>query len=93
MQDNVIGLLLNAGLSGIITALFLTGWIVPKPSVDRLAKEVDRWRRLYESERQAHELTRKAHAEETCAALQAAAEGAQVAAAILTEIRSRQEAR
>lgn len=91
MQDpNIIGVLLNAGLAGLAFALFLKGWIAPKPSVDRLAKEVDAWRKLYDSERQAHDLTRKAHAEETRAALQAAAESSQTATALLEEIRKRQ---
>lgn len=48
------------------------------------------WRQLYVRECDAHELTRKAHAEEVRAALLASTEGAQVAAVLLAEIRSRQ---
>lgn len=91
MQDsNLIGVLLNAGLAGLVLLLFLRGWITPKPGSDQLTREAERWRKLYESERTAHDLTRKAHAEETRAALQAASEGTQVAAALLAEIKSRQ---
>ncbi|KAB8186850.1 hypothetical protein FH608_046005 [Nonomuraea phyllanthi] len=91
MQDpNVIGLILNAGLAGITLFLFLKGWVVPKPSGDRLVRELEQWRKLYETERAAHDLTRKAHAEETRAALQAAAESSQTAMALLEEIRKRQ---
>jgi uncharacterized protein (DUF2384 family) len=48
------------------------------------------WRDLYVRECEAHETTRKAHAEEIRAALLASTEGAQIAAALLAEIRSRQ---
>ncbi|MEV0586310.1 hypothetical protein [Nonomuraea sp. NPDC050310] len=91
MQDpNIIGLLLNAGLAGLILALFVKGWITAKPHIDRLAKESETWRKLYETERAAHDLTRQAHAEETKAALEAATEGTQVANVLLAEIRARQ---
>lgn len=91
VQDpNIIGILLNAGLAGLAFALFLGGWIAPKPTVDRLIKEVEQWRDLYDSERAAHDLTRKAHAEETKAALSAAAESSQTAMALLEEIKKRQ---
>lgn len=91
MQDpNIISLLLNAGLAGVIAFLFLKGWITPKPGTDRMVKEAEQWRKFYESEKTAHDLTRKAHAEETRAALHAASEGTQVASALLAEIKSRQ---
>jgi len=53
-------------------------------------KDAETWRRLFEAEREAHETTRRAYAEEIGAALAASTEGAQVAAALLTEIRARQ---
>lgn len=91
MQDpNIIGILLNAGLAGVLTFLVIKGWLYGKPSMDKATKDGDQWRKLYESERSAHELTRQAHAEETKAALQAAVEGAQTAAALLEEIKKRQ---
>jgi hypothetical protein len=91
VQDpNILSYLLNAGLAGLVLVLFVKGFIVPKPSWDRMFKEMEQWRKLYESERAAHELTRKAHAEETRAALAAAAEGSQTATALLEEVRKRQ---
>lgn len=91
MQDpNIIGALLNAGLAGLAFVLFLKGWIAPKPSVDRLTREAEQWRKFYESEKAAHDLTRSAYAEETRAALHAAAEGSQTAMALLEEIKKRQ---
>lgn len=91
MQDpNLISYLLNAGLAGVLLVLFLKGWVTPKPGTDRMVKEAEQWRMLYETERQAHELTRKAHAEEMKSALQAAAEGTQTAAALLAQIKARQ---
>lgn len=91
MQDpNIIGVLLNAGLAGLLLVLFVKGYVAAKPYVDRLAREAEQWRKLYESERASHELTRKGHAEETRAALSAAAEGSQTAMALLEEIRKRQ---
>ncbi len=52
--------------------------------------DADEWRRLWEIERDAHELTRRARDEEIRAALAAATEGAQVAARLLRELKSRQ---
>ncbi|MGA4989855.1 hypothetical protein [Nonomuraea bangladeshensis] len=89
-DPNVISYLLNAGMAGVLAFLVIRGLIYGKPSMDRVLKDGEQWRKLYEAERQAHELTRKAHAEEVRAALQAAAEGSQVAAALLVEIKSRQ---
>lgn len=51
-------------------------------------EDADEWRRLWSDERQAHETTRQAYAEEIRAALLASTEGAQIAAALLTEIKA-----
>lgn len=58
--------------------------------VTEAEKDCEQWRVLFDQERQAHETTRQAHAEETRAALLASTEGAQIAAALLTEIKQRQ---
>ena len=92
-DPQIIGFLLNAGAAGVLLVLFLKGWIAPKPSTDRMARESERWRQLYEKERAAHETTRKAHAEEITAALHAAAEGSRIAAALLSELKGRSEAK
>ncbi|MEV4287341.1 hypothetical protein AB0K40_17695 [Nonomuraea bangladeshensis] len=75
--------------------------LVPRTTLDdvradrdaRIAEanqDAEDWRQLYISECEAHELTRRAHAEENRAVLLASAEGAQVAAALLREIRAKQ---
>ncbi|GAA0853532.1 hypothetical protein GCM10009525_83420 [Streptosporangium amethystogenes subsp. fukuiense] len=53
-------------------------------------EDAGEWRTLYVGECEAHNLTRKAHSEEVRAALLASTEGAQVAAALLAEIKARQ---
>ncbi|MGW4425804.1 hypothetical protein [Streptosporangium sp. NPDC004631] len=58
--------------------------------VTEAEKDCEQWRVLFGQERQAHETTRQAHAEEIRAALLASTEGAQIAAALLTEIKTRQ---
>lgn len=58
--------------------------------VNEANADADEWLRLWKEERQAHETTRQAYAEEIRSALLASTEGAQVAAALLTEIKGRQ---
>jgi hypothetical protein len=58
--------------------------------VTEAAEDASEWRELYVGECASHDLTRKAHAEEIRAALLASTEGAQIAAALLAEMRSRQ---
>ena len=53
-------------------------------------EDADQWRRLWEAECAAHGLTRKALLDEMHASLAASTEGAQLAAALLQEIRKRQ---
>ncbi len=52
--------------------------------------DAEKWQRLFEQERAAHETTRQAHAEDIRSALLASTEGAQMAAALLTELKQRQ---
>lgn len=52
-------------------------------------REAEQWRHLYETEKTAHDTTRQAHAEKVEASAYANAEAAQLAAALLTEIRAR----
>lgn len=91
---------------GILLRLVFTGRLVPSTLVPRttlddvradrdarLAEanaDAEQWRDLYIGECRAHETTRQAYAEEIRAALLASTEGAQIAAALLTEIRKRQ---
>lgn len=84
-----------------VCAMVYKGLLEPRSHVEdvradrdaRLAEaneDAEQWRQLYVSECQAHEMTRQAHAQEIAAALTAATEGAQIAAALLTEIRAKQ---
>ncbi|MCK2219688.1 hypothetical protein MF672_038720 [Actinomadura sp. ATCC 31491] len=95
VQLGALGVLL-----GVLWMVF-RGHLVPRATLDdvradrdaRVAEasaDADEWRQLYISECQAHELTRKAYATERGAALAASNEGAQIAAALLQEIRARQ---
>lgn len=100
VQLGALGVLL-AVLWLVFRGHLVPATLVPRSTLDDVRADRDArvaeanndtagWRQLYVSECAAHELTRKAHAEEIRAALLASTEGAQVAAALLAEIRSRQ---
>jgi hypothetical protein len=100
VQLGALGVLL-AVLWLVFRGHLVPSTLVPRSTLDdvradrdaRLAEantDADEWRQLYVRECEAHETTRQAHAEEVRAALLASTEGAQVAAALLAEIRSRQ---
>lgn len=57
--------LLQWGALGVILALLLLGWLVPKPSYDQMRADRDQWRSAFEKERDAHGLTREALADST----------------------------
>lgn len=82
--------LVNGGAAGVVILLYSLGWIAPKPAVDRLEKEADRWRELYEKECEAHDITRRAHTEEIRPALTAGTEAARTAAHLLGSIKQMQ---
>lgn len=95
VQLGALGVLLG------VVWLIITGRVVPRSTLDdaradrdaRVAEaneDAEQWRQLYVGECQAHELTRQAYAEEIRSALLASTEGAQIAAALLSEIRARQ---
>ncbi|MER7500433.1 hypothetical protein AB0L05_27625 [Nonomuraea pusilla] len=95
VQLGALGVLL-----GVLWMIF-SGRLVPRSTVEDVradrdarvaeaAQDAEEWRALYAGEREAHELTRRAHAEEIRAALTASAEGAQMAAALLREVRVKQ---
>jgi hypothetical protein len=104
MQLGAFGVLLGV-LWGVGWLVFkghlVPATLVPRSTLDdvradrdaRLAEAAEdaaEWRELYVGECASHDLTRKAHAEEIRAALLASTEGAQIAAALLREMRSRQ---
>lgn len=80
--------LINSGPVGIVVLLFVLGWIVPKPTVDRMGVDKDQWRQLYETERSAHETTRKALVDQAAAATAAIA-AAQTTEKLLSELKQR----
>lgn len=41
-MDPVIAEFLRQGILGVIIAGFVLGWIVPKPTVERLTRELDK---------------------------------------------------
>ena len=88
-------------LLAAVVWLIALGRLVPRSTLEdvradrdaRVAEageDAEQWRQLYVSECEAHQMTRQAHAQEIGAVLAAATEGAQIAAALLTEIRARQ---
>ncbi|MEV8638080.1 hypothetical protein AB0395_41155 [Streptosporangium sp. NPDC051023] len=91
MQDpNIIGVLLNAGLAGLVLVLFLRGLVVPKPTMDRTEKEVQRLIKALEAEQAAHEKTRQAWHLESTTANAAALEAARTAEHLLSDLKNRQ---
>ncbi|MEV0584116.1 hypothetical protein [Nonomuraea sp. NPDC050310] len=87
-------------LLGVVWMIF-SGRLVPRSHLEdvradrdaRIAeaqKDAEEWHALYVSECESHGVTRRAYAEEQRAALLASTEGAQIAGALLTEIRNRQ---
>lgn len=80
--------LINAGPAGIVVLLYSLGWIVPKPTVDRMGVDKDQWQKLYETERAAHETTRKALVDQAAAATAAIA-AAQTTEKLLSELKQR----
>lgn len=96
--------IVQGGAVGLVLAiiwLIALGRLVPRSTLEDVRADRDArvaeanedaaaWQQLYVSECQAHQTTRQAHAQEISAALAAATEGAQIAAALLTEIRQRQ---
>ncbi|RCG32001.1 hypothetical protein DQ384_05515 [Sphaerisporangium album] len=98
-QGSLVGITLAVIFATV--GLVLKGVLVHRSVVDdvradrdaRIAEaneDAEEWRRLWEAEREAHEVTRRAHDEERRAELRAAAEGTQLAAALLQTIQTRQ---
>lgn len=90
MQDpNVFGLLLNAGAAGILLFLFLKGWIVPKPSMDRAEREITYLKKALADERATSKAERETHRLESAPANAAALEAARTTAHLLAGLKDR----
>lgn len=90
MPPDIIGVLLNAGLAGLVLLLFMKGWIVPKPSMDRAEREIQRLYKALYAEQSAHEKTRQARYLESSTTNAAALEAAKTAAHLLSDLHERQ---
>ncbi|MFB6392645.1 hypothetical protein [Polymorphospora lycopeni] len=82
---NVIGLLLQWGVPGLVVALMLLGWLVPKPSHEQMRTDRDAWKDAYERERDAHQATRDAFVDASRSA-GAAVETARTATGLLDRL-------
>ena len=82
---DLIAAILQWGVSGVVVALLLLGWLVPKGSHQEMKSDRDEWRNAYEKEREAHQATRDALAEASKAA-SAAVETARTATALLSTL-------
>ncbi len=80
--------LINGGAAGVLLLLFMLDWIVRRPGVARIEKEVEEWKQLYKDECEAHEVTRRAHVEKIEPGLAAATEAARTAAHMLGSIKA-----
>ena len=84
-MPDVVTPLLQYGLPGLVVALFLLGWLIPKGVHESVKAERDQWRKAWETEQSAHQITRSALAEANGRA-DAAVEAAKTAAATLSAL-------
>lgn len=84
-NPDIWGALLQYGLPGIVVALFLLGWLIPRGAYDAVKDDRDQWRKAFETEREAHVITRSALAEANGRA-DAAVEAAKTAAGTLAAL-------
>lgn len=81
--------LIQAGPAGLVVVLFVIGWVVPKPAMDRAAAENAYLRQALADERAAREAERETHRLENAGANAASLEAARTAAHLLTDLRAR----
>jgi hypothetical protein len=82
---DLIAAILQWGVPGVVVALLLLGWLVPKGAHEQMKADRDEWRAAYEKERAGHEATRDALAEASKAAA-AAVETARTTTALLSNL-------
>lgn len=80
-----IGLLAQFGPLGVILALVVAGFLVPKPAYEAARQNEARWREAYEKERDGHAQTRAAYADAARSAV-ASTETAELAKAMLERL-------
>jgi hypothetical protein len=82
---DLITAVLQWGVPGVVVALLLLGWLIPKGAHEQMKADRDDWRSAYEKEREGHAATRDALAEASKAA-SAAVETARTATALLSHL-------
>lgn len=90
MQPDIIGWLLQGGFAGGVLVLFLKGYLVAKPSMDRAEREIQRLIKALAAEQAAHETTRQARHLESTTSNAAALEAAKTTAHLLSDLKDRQ---
>ena len=82
---DLIASILQWGVPGVVVALLLLGWLIPKGAHEQMKADRDEWKAAYEREREAHAATRDALAEASKAAA-AAVETARTTTALLSHL-------
>lgn len=84
-SPDLISSILQWGVPGVVVALLLLGWLVPKGAHEQMKDDRDEWKAAYQRERDAHQATRDALAEASKAAT-AAVETARTTTALLSHL-------
>ena len=84
-SPDLISAILQWGVPGVVVALLLLGWLIPKGAYEQMKADRDEWKAAYEREREAHAATRDALAEASKAAA-AAVETARTTTALLSHL-------
>ncbi len=84
-SPDLISAILQWGVPGVVVALLLLGWLIPKGAHEQMKADRDDWKSAYEREREAHAATRDALAEASKAAA-AAVETARTTTALLSHL-------
>ena len=82
---DLITAILQWGVPGVVVALLLLGWLVPKGAYEQMKSDRDKWQAAYEKEREGHEATRDALADSARSA-SAAVETARTTTQILSSL-------
>lgn len=82
---DLISSILQWGVPGVVVALLLLGWLVPKGAHEQMKVDRDKWQDAYERERDAHSATRDALADASRSAA-AAVETARTTTGLLTHL-------
>jgi hypothetical protein len=82
---DLITAILQWGVPGVVVALLLLGWLIPKGAHEQMKSDRDDWKTAYEKEREAHAATRDALADASRSAA-AAVETARTTTGLLSHL-------